>query len=234
MLSKRYLSSLDFVILLVTAVSSALFIMWALVGPFNYEKAAYEEQLGHQLAKKGKAKEASKHFLIAAKITDDNVSTSRRYRCAGSTSASDKDKIKYFRLALKFNPNNQNAIRGLKPLFSEFIYTNRSVDGWSQGKSVSIVIKVLDISSEYVLSYFTSSPKKMEYKIKILADDELYKQQKIISGKKYSVKITLPTGRHHIDISINDTFNPKKLGMSRDNRDLGVHFEIKRVEPESG
>ena len=63
--NKKYLPSLGFITLLVTVVSSILFIKW-LLGPMSYEKAASEEQLGHQLAKEGKSKEASKHFLIAA------------------------------------------------------------------------------------------------------------------------------------------------------------------------
>ena len=125
MLNKKYLPSLGFVILSITIISSVLFVRWAL-GPLSYEKAAHEEQLGHQFAKEDKAKEASTHFLNAAKIEDDNVSTSRRYRCAGSTASNEEDKIKYFKLSLKYNSNNKNAKNGLKLLLN----TNDEGGNW--------------------------------------------------------------------------------------------------------
>lgn len=74
------------------------------------------EQKGHQLASQGRLDEASKYFLKAAEIEDDKNSTSRRYRCAGSTAINRGNKIKYFKLALKYNPNNKNAKYELKML----------------------------------------------------------------------------------------------------------------------
>lgn len=115
--NKKYLPNLGFIILFITLLSSALFVKWVL-DPFSYERAAYEEQRGHQLAKEGKGKQASKHFLTAAQIEDNNLSTSRRYRCAGTTSSNTEDKIKYFELALKYNPNNENAKNELKLLLN--------------------------------------------------------------------------------------------------------------------
>ncbi len=112
MLNRKYLPSFGFVILLTTIVCSVLFIRWAL-GPLSYEEAAYEEKRGHQLAREGKAKKALRHFLAAAKAEDNNMSKSRQYRCAGSTSSDKEDKIKYFRLALKYNPKNENALHQL-------------------------------------------------------------------------------------------------------------------------
>jgi len=228
MLNKKYFPSLGFIILSITVACSILFVNWAL-GPLGYEKASYEEKLGHQLAKEGKVKEASKHFLISAKITDDPISTSRRYRCVASTSRSTEDKIKYFKLALKYNPKNKNAIIGLNSFSKEITYFNRSKGGWSQGGSASAVVRVLEKNTTYEITYFTSSPKKVEHKVKVLIDDKVHKEQIIARGKKYIERVSLPEGRHTIDMSINDTFNPKKLGMSKDDRDLGVNFEIKKA-----
>jgi len=107
-LDKKYIPTLGFFILLSTIIGATLFIEWALE-PFGYEVAMDYEQKGHQLAAQGKLKESSKYFLKAAKIEDDNNSTSRRYRCAGSTASNIEDRIRYFKLALKYNPNNKNA-----------------------------------------------------------------------------------------------------------------------------
>ncbi len=115
MLNKKYFPNLGFVILLTTVIASILFIRWVFT-PFSYEEANYEENLGHRLTKEGKYKEASKHFLNAAKIDDNNISVSRRYRCAATTSSNDAHKIKYYKLALKYNPNNQNAKEPLSVL----------------------------------------------------------------------------------------------------------------------
>lgn len=121
MLSKRYLPNLGFIILLTTILGSILFVRWSFE-PLRDGKIAYkagkDEHLGYQLASEGNYEEASKHFLTAAKLEYDNISISRLYRCAGSTSANKEDKKKYFNLALKYNPNNQNAKRALKMLMN--------------------------------------------------------------------------------------------------------------------
>ena len=114
-LNKKHIPSLGFFILFTTIVGSTIFINWALE-PFGYEVAMDYEQKGHQLAAQGKLEESSKYFLKAAKIEDDKNSTSRRYRCAGSTTTNKNDKIEYFKLALKYNPNNKNAKYELKVL----------------------------------------------------------------------------------------------------------------------
>ena len=77
--------------------------------------------------------------------------------------------------------------------------------------------------------YFTSSPKKIGHKVKLLIDSKLYKEKIIFDKKINTMTISLPLGDHLIEIFIDDTFNPKKLGMSADNRDLGVHFEMIKV-----
>jgi len=107
-LNKKYIPSLGFFILFTTIVGTILFINWALE-PFGYEVALNYEQKGNQLAAQGKSKEASTYFLKAANIEDDKNSTSRRYRCAGTTSIKRSDKIKYFKLSLQYNPHNKNA-----------------------------------------------------------------------------------------------------------------------------
>lgn len=117
MLSKEYLPNLGFIIVFTTILVSVLFVKWAFC-PLSYGKAEQEEQLGHQYLKDKKPAEALKHFLNAAKFEDDNISRSRRYRCAGSTSFNKEDKKRYYNLALKYNPNNQNAIYELKLLMN--------------------------------------------------------------------------------------------------------------------
>lgn len=117
MFNKNYFSSLGFLILSITIILSILFVKWAFY-PLSHEKAEQEEQLGHHYLKDRKAVEALKHFLNAARIEDDNISRSRRYRCVGSTSFNKEDKKKYYNLALKYNPNNQNAKNELKLLLN--------------------------------------------------------------------------------------------------------------------
>jgi len=117
-LNRRYLPSLGFIILLTTIISTTIFINW-IFSPFNYEKAMILEQKAHRLTKDGKLKEASKYFLKSAKIKDDNISTSRRYRCVGSTTQNIEAKIKYFKLALKYNPNNRSAKLNLNRYLKE-------------------------------------------------------------------------------------------------------------------
>ncbi len=95
-----------------------MFGSWAL-GPLPLERAMIVEQLGHELASQGRNKEASRQFLIAAQMEDDAVITSRRYRCVATTSTTDSDKIKYYQLALKYNPGNVNAKVPLEQLLEK-------------------------------------------------------------------------------------------------------------------
>lgn len=228
MLNKKYLPSLGFMVLLVTVVSSGLFIRWAL-GPLSYEKAQIEETKGHQLTKDGKYEEASKFFLKAAKIEDNPISTSRRYRCAGTTAKVEEDKIKYYQLALKFNPNNQNAKRELAKYFQEIRYINRYADGWSKAKNASVKLNTSK-DTQYKIIYFTSSPEKKEFEISLKLAGKTVSNKKIVPHKQNEYILNLKKGTHILDININETFNPKKLGMSEDYRDLGVHFKIIKQE----
>jgi len=232
MLSKRYLPSLGFIILLTTIMSSSFFIKWALE-PFGYEKAIIEEQKGHQLAASGNLKEACKHFLSAAKTKDDKISTSRRYRCAGSTSKIQKDKIKYFRLALEYNPNNETAKKELKRYFQEYRYINRYDDGWSKGKKGSIELNVIEKNQNYTLKYFTSNPHKQVAEIKLIIDGKLVSNNKIISHKVYIEHLNFKQGKHVVELMINKIFNPMKLKMSTDDRNLGINYSIMKKEAKS-
>ncbi len=107
-LNRKYKPSLGFFILSFTIVSSTFFINWVLE-PFGHEIAMDYEQRANKLTAEGKLEDASKYFLRAAEIEDDKNNTSRRYRCAGTTALNKEDKIKYFKFALKYNPNNKNA-----------------------------------------------------------------------------------------------------------------------------
>lgn len=229
MRSNKYLPSLGFVILTLTIICSILFIKWV-VEPLSYEEAQIEEQKGHESAKNGNLKEASKHFLIAAKIDDDNISTSRRYRCAGSTSSKKSDKIEYFTLALKYNPNNEIAKKGLTPNLVDIRYKNRYQDGWSQGKSAKALLNVTEKESFYEITYYINNPQEIEYRVKMQVDGHFTKEEIIKTRETYKYKFTLSRGKHEIKLSINHTFNPKKLGMGDDDRDLGIHFEIRRIK----
>ncbi len=226
---RKYLPSLGFVILFVTIVFCFLFVNWAL-GPLSYEKAQYEEQKGHQLTQEGKYAEASTHFLRAAEIEDDNISRSRRYRCAGTTSADMTDKIKYFELALKFNPENGNALHELERINKvEFVYIGRYPDGWSKGRVGKLQITTRRVG-RYSLTYFTSSPEQIEFIVTVSLKNKILEKKKIISGQVYTLSFSLPKGEHDILISINNTFNPEKLKMSADKRDLGIHYVIDSQE----
>lgn len=112
MLSKKYSPNLGFTILFTAIFCCVLFVGWILES-LSYEKAKDNEQKARQLL------EASKYFLTAAQLDDDNINISRRYRCAGTTTCfNNEDKIKYYKLALKYNPNNKNAKNELKSLLN--------------------------------------------------------------------------------------------------------------------
>ncbi len=232
MLSKKYLPSLGFVILLTTILGSSFFVKWALE-PLGYEKAIIEEQKGHQLAAAGNLKEACKYFLSAAKTEDDKISTSIRYRCAVSTSKIQTDKINYFRLALKYNPNNETAKKELRRYLQEYKYINRYDDGWSKGKKGTIELNVIEKSQNYILKYFTSNPYKELAEIKLIIDGKLINDNKIITHKAYIEHLNFKQGKHVIEFVINKTFNPMKLKMSTDNRNLGINYSIMKKEVKS-
>ncbi len=227
MFNRKYLPSLGFVVLISTIICGILFIRWAL-SPLDFEKAKYEERLGNKLVSKGKNKDALRHFLTAARIKDDNVSTSRRYRLAANASSNEDMKIKHYKLSLRYNKNNKNAKEGLKKLSSEIRYNNRYEDGWSKGKKCSIKIDTKEESAKYELVYFTKNPGNNRNIVEIYIDQKLYEKKRVSMGNFYKTMIILPKGRHRIDISISQTFNPRLLGLSEDNRDLGIYIEVKK------
>ena len=225
MLNKYSLPSLGLIALVVTLLASGWFISW-IKQPMAYEKAPKEESLGHKFLKEGNTSEALKHFLRAAQIDDDNISTSRRYLYVATASSNEEDKTKYFQLALKYNPDNHNASRELKALTQEVRYLNRYPDGWSQGISGNAIVNVP--KEKYTLNYHTGGAQKSSNVVRILINGSLYAEQKITSNERYSKTLELAPGKHNIKLEIDDSFNPKKSGMSQDSRDLGVYFEVKR------
>jgi len=228
-LNKKYFPSYGFIILFITLSGAVYFVNWALE-PFSYEKAMNYEQKGHKFAANGNLKESSKYFLKAAEIEDDKKSTSRRYRCAGTTSQTKIQKIKYFKLALKYNPENKIAKNELNKLLQEYKYINRFDDGWSNGKNATIIVNVKENKNNYSLKYFVSSPYKEPTEVKFFVDAKLITKDSIISHKPYLKKLNLSQGQHIIKLQVNKTFNPEKLNMSQDNRNLGINFTLIKKE----
>jgi len=243
---KRPFTSFGTNIFIITVISAAFFVNWAL-GPLTYEKAQMKENLGHQLTRQGKNNQAYKAFLSAAEIQDDVISRSRRYRCAGTVISDFREKLRLFDLSLKFNKTNTNAIKELKNLIpkisikdiglldetilhlilstDEIIYFNRYPDEWSIGYEAGAVINVRD-SSQYLIEYFSSTPRKDPLTVSLSINDNPHLAYKIVSSKAYKSSLKLSKGINRVSIKIDKTFNPKILGMSADSRDLGVHFKI--------
>ena len=123
--NKAKMPSIGFALLAAMVLFSFIFIRWA-NEPLILDRAAYEEKLGHEFAREGQAGKAVRHFLAAARIEDEDGNTSRRYRCAGTMSTNTKDRIKYFQLALEYNPHNENALNSLKLLVGKISSLNGS------------------------------------------------------------------------------------------------------------
>lgn len=123
----------------------------------------------------------------------------------------------------------ENALIEEKPDHNNgLVYLHRGKDGWSTGNTGKIHL-VTNQDADYVLKYFTSSPEKHEFIVVVMLDNKRLSRKKIISGRVYDLTIFLAKGLHDISVSINHTFNPKELNMSQDDRNLGVHFELKKV-----
>ena len=230
MLNNKSHLSPGFVILFITISFGIFFMQWA-TNPLSHEKAQLEEKKGHQFAKEGKIQESIEHFLKAAEIGSNDLNTSRRYRLAGTASSDIYKKINFYQLALKYNSNNKNALRGLESLgkahrYNEGWYINRFEDGYSQGKSGKSIINTANNNQKYILSFFTNNTKNSHYKVKIFIDGEWYSSHRVIKNKTHSIEAELSTGLHIIKFEINGTFSPKELGWNQDDRDLGVNFKV--------
>jgi hypothetical protein len=109
----------------------------------------------------------------------------------------------------------------------EIVYQNRYKNGWSQGRSVTAIIYSIANNSQYSLHYYTINPNKEQHKINVTIDGIRTLEKRITTGEKNSEIIMLSKGRHTINLKIDDTFNPKKLGINNSDKDLGVKFEVK-------
>ena len=117
--------SLGFVLLFTTLVFSVIFVQWAF-SPLDYEKEMIYERNGHLMFKKKQFNEAVKFFIKSAEISQSQGDKARRYRYVGISLLAMKNKsdaIKYFRLSLKHNPNEEYSTIQLKKLENKKVPT---------------------------------------------------------------------------------------------------------------
>lgn len=212
------------------------FFLYLLTDPSSLEKAALEERKGHKLYSEGRLGVAAKYFVKSANRGGASVDVSRRYRCAGDSVQSLGLKVEYYRLALKFDAKNKEAIAGLRRLsegsdFTEVAYIARYPDGWSRGASGRALITEAGL---YEVQFFTSAPADLAHEVTIYINGEWDSVHRVFSGQKYWKKVRFADGIHEMEISISKTFNPKQLERSTDDRDLGVNFAVYKVEKASG
>ena len=188
-------------------------------------------------------------FLKAAELTSNSKQKSGYYRLAAQSlnQLGEFDTaIVYFRKALSIDPSNSLAKNAIEWLYKtnkvahktnkvlvgngkEVTYFNRSKGGWSLGRKAGVKVGIIgkDVQ-KYVVDYHTSGPLKSGYLVNILINGNLISTKNIVRGGRYSEVLFLSEGLHVVDIEISDTFNPKKLGWSEDDRDLGINFKIKK------
>lgn len=107
----KTLPSIGFILIIISICSIAFFLDWV-YSPLAYVKADKLERKGHIAFQEGRRAEALQYFLAAAKLPDDMISRSRRYRCAAYSTDGD-EAVKYFKLALQYNPENELALKAM-------------------------------------------------------------------------------------------------------------------------
>ena len=236
----KFIPSLGFILVLLMFLGSYLFIKWVYL-PFEFERSWQYEKQGHLAYKNKNYLQAYKYFLESAQLEDHNNTKSYKYRCAGSALQQLKqyeNALNLFNMSLKYNKNNKLATstiqwmrdtKKIKSFVDTITYSKRSLDGWSLGNMSSSTLNVINKTSNYSLTYFTSNPKNSTYKIKIILDDKIIVKEEILKGIINEYIFSLEKGKHILQVLINKTFNPMKLGMNKDNRNLGIHFEIKKT-----
>ncbi len=252
MIGNKYLPSLGFILVSTTMALTIIFIKWAL-SPLSYEKAMEFEKKGHLYYKAKDYKASSKYFLKSALINDTNTTRAYRYRCTGSSLSAQKrykEALKYYKEALKYNPENKLARDSVAWLYNtkkvkqtkiikkveqeevvqdKIQYFNRAKGGWSQGKYSGAKIYT-NKKSFYTINYFTSNPKKKTFNIILSINHKVIQQKVIKTREKYTYTFPLSKGTNELSIEIDETFNLSKLGLSKDNRDLGINYTLTKQE----
>ena len=109
-------------------------------------------------------------------------------------------------------------------------YVGRHGDGWSIGKHAGILIHNKDKSNEEVLLQLKTAFPANYYPVTVVVNINDILQNIILSDtsvKELSLKM-MPE-MNTIWLFIDKSFTPSKLSSSKDNRDLGVNFTIKKM-----
>ena len=129
-------------------------------------------------------------------------------------------------MALTFDKNNLQAKVGLAALKLPLQYHSRFLDGWSQGNEGHVSIDVVDPNSRYFIEFFTGGQNNLDNSMSLSIDGDVVWSQDILPGKRYKELLKLTLGENKVLIAVKNTFNPKALGMSKDDRELGINFSV--------
>ena len=252
MLNKNYKVSYGFILLIFTMAFVGTVVLWAF-SPLDSERILLNADKGHNFYKAKEYNPAFSSFLKAGELTSDSKQKSIYYRLAAQSlnQLGEFDTaIVYYRKALDADPNNALAKNAIEWLYNTNkithktnkvvvdkdkgdTYFNRSKGGWSMGRKAGVEVAVIGKNvQKYVVDYYTAGPLKSGYLVNILVNGDLISTKNVVRGGRYSELLYLSEGLHIVDIEISDTFNPKKLGWSEDDRDLGVNFKIKKETSE--
>lgn len=251
MFNKKYLPSFGLFVLLATIAVAIYYVDWAM-GPLSYEKARTLEQQGHKSFAAKRYADSYKYFLKSAAIKDDNVSTSRRYRCAGSAAfqlGDIHDGIRLSFQALRLNRDNAVARKNIlnviasgkigfaainkfgqamiENLFARnsIIYSNRTSDGWSRGNSSAAIVYVSK-KCEFNIKMLTAMPSKNGVQAGVAVNGKQVMDLQLQPGQEYTSMLKLSPGVNIVNVKIAETFVPIEYNMNNDSRELGVNYRI--------
>ena len=105
-----------------------------------------------------------------------------------------------------------------------FFYENRHIDGWSRGKTATVVMSQKASAETFTLRLFSSNPSMEGRFVTIKAGNRLI-EQLLPQGRIQSIPLE-GIGPQRIDISVKEGYNPAELGINTDNRLLGFWLEI--------